>query len=161
MNRKVEIFTAYGSDVTAALRNWEQIDQRGYDAFASAAVGRQYLADYRRWDSRRTIDMPTDAPGNEPKPATLFGAPPEADKPPTVEVRSNLVYDGTDVALMDLAGIEGAAVIRHIATRDAVPAATTIKRCEQYRKYADLIEAKSAELGRPVSVREALGLVAA
>lgn len=157
MNAKAEIFAAYGPDVDDALRNWEQIDRRGFDAFAAAAVGRQYLADYRRWASRQTIDMPTDAPA--PSTGTLFPAP--APHSPVVEVRSKLVFDGDEVALMDLAGVEGAAVIRQIATRDRIPAATTLKRCDQYAKYADLIEAKSAELGRPVSVREALGLVAA
>lgn len=153
-NRKTEVFEAYGPDVDAALRNWQQIDGPGYEAFARAAVGRQYLADYRRWANRNTINVIRPEPASD----RLFTPPPAAPEP--VKVRANLVHDGAEVALLDLAGEEGAAVIRRIASRDRLPAATTLARCDQYRAIADLIEKASLETGRPVSVREVLGRAA-
>lgn len=154
MNRKAEIFTAYGADVSSALRNWAQVDPEGYDHFERTAVDRQYMADYRAWRRRQTVTVARQAPDTA---ARLFEAP---ARPDPVDVRSTLVHDGDEVHLLDLAGTEGAAVIRSIAARDAGPAKTTLSRCDRYRVVADLIEAQSVELGRPVSVREALGLAA-
>jgi hypothetical protein len=154
-NRKAEVFAANGDDVAAALRNWQQIDGPGFDSFAAKAVERQYLADYRRWAGRRTVAVVTERPSPE---ARLFTPPPAHTK--ATEVRSKLVHDGHEVNLLDLAGAEGAAVIRRIVVRDAGPAATTLERCDEMRTIADLIEAQSVELGRPVSVREVLGLAA-
>ena len=156
MNRKAEIFTEYGDDVAGALRNWAQIDPEGFDHFERTATSRQYLADYRAWRRRQTVTVSRQAP--DPT-CTLFPTPPAKADP--VDVRSTLVHDGDEVALLDLAGVEGAALIRQIANRDAGPAKTTLSRCDRYRVVADLIEARSGGLGRPVSVREALGLVAA
>lgn len=155
-NRKAEVFSAYGDDVEAALRNWQQIDGPGFDSFCAKAIERQYLADYRRWAGRQTVAVVTERPSSDPR---LFTPPPA--RPKATEVRSKLVHDGQEVSLLDLAGVEGAAVIRSIAIRDAGPAATTLERCGEMRVIADLIEARSVELGRPVTVREALGLVAA
>lgn len=156
MNRKAEIFAAYGDNVEDALRNWQQVDPAGFAHFEQTCQRRQYLSDFRAWRRRQIVTVTQPEPRGE---AALFDPGPARSNP--VDVRSTLVHDGDEVNLLDLAGIEGAEVIRRIVARDSGPAATTLARCDRYRKVADLIEAQTVELGRPVSVREALGLVAA
>jgi len=157
MTRKVEIFAAYGSDVAGALRNWEQIDPLGYGAFAASAVERQYRADHGRWVRTQTVKLERSAA--KPKTDRLFAPPPS--KADQIEVRSTIVHDGTEHTMLGLAGKAGAKVLREAALRDLAPAETTADRCRFNIELADKIEAASVAAGRPVSVGEVLGLVAA
>lgn len=157
--RKAEVFAAYGRNADDALRNWQQIDPEGYDAFATAAVARQYLADYSRWSGRQRVSV------NRIEDAAQTGATPLFETPAVpvepLRTRATVVHDGNESHLLELAGPEGAATLRQAALRDLAPAESTTKRCRFHLRLAELIEAESVRQGRPVAVSEVIGLAVA
>lgn len=155
MSRKTDIFAAYGDDAEAALRNWQQIDPLGFDAWESDLARRQYLTDYRKWSGARKVSVTP--PATEPAPS-LFPAPAKVE---AIQTRPTVVHDGHEHTLLDLAGSEGATVLRQAALRDLTPAESTAKRCRFHLRIADLIEAETVRQGRPVSVGEVIGLAVA
>lgn len=154
MTAKTEIFTAYGDDVDAALQAWGNVDPTGYAMWSESCERRQYLADYRRWNSRHVVNVATAAP----QAPALFDAP--APVPQPVVVRASVVHDGTSVETLTLAGPEGARILREAALRDLRPAETTAARCRRYLELAKQIESASEAQGRPVSVAEVIGMAA-
>lgn len=159
MTTKADIFDAYGDNPADALRNWAQVDPAGYAHFERTALERMYHADWQRWNRAKIINTAKAERAGQEGQDHLF-TPPPADRVQRVDVRSTLIHDGDTVHLLDLAGEEGAQRLREIVARDRRPAKTSLARCEQYERYAELILAKTAELGRPVSIREALGMAA-
>lgn len=159
MTRKTEVFEAYGDQADDALRNWQQIDPEGYAFFAETAVARQYLADYRRWDRSRRIIVERIAEATDRGAPPLFDAP--KPKPEPIETRATVVHDGESHRLVDLAGVEGAALLRQAALRDLGPAESTAKRCRFHLELAELLERQTVEAGRPVTVAEVLHLTKA
>lgn len=157
--RKAEVFAAYGDDADDALRNWAQIDPEGYQHFVDTAAARQYVTDYRAWSRRQRIVVERTARAADAGAPPLFDAP--APKPQPINTRATVVHDGTERHLLELAGAEGAALLRQAALRDLAPAESTTQRCRFHLELADLIEAATVEAGRPVAVSEVLHLATA
>ena len=160
MSRKTELYEAYADDARLALDAWANLDPVGFAAWQATVEERQYLADYRRWNSRRTVGALTTSPESADLP--LFPLPPKSAPPkPVPQVRQTIVHDGRSIDLLALAGEDGARILRETALRDKGPASTTLARCDRMVKLAELIAAESKRLGRPVSVAEVIERVAA
>lgn len=153
MTTKAELFTAYGDDPRAILDAWPNLDPQGYAIWSDKAEERQILTEYRRWARTQTIKLERN-PDHEEHPA-LF---PQPRKGKAITVRQTVVHDGEEVALLSLTGHEGATLLRQAMLRDLGPASTTVDRCRYGIKLADLIDAETERLGRPVSAAEILGV---
>lgn len=156
MTARAELFAAYGDDLDGLLAAWPNLDPTGYAAWAEHAEHRQIKAEYARWRSRQTAAIRKTQRAELAPP--LFDAPPA--KVPTVKVRAIIAHEGGDRRLMDLAGVDGAKVLREAALRDLGPAETTATRCRRMLDLAEQIQAESIKQGRPVSVAEVIGLAA-
>jgi hypothetical protein len=158
MTSKSEMFAAYDGDVQAILEAWPNLDPEGYASWERTALIRLLSADVRRWQSRQTVTVEADARAEQAGQGRLVDVPAKRKR---VEFRAKVSTDGGSVDFMALAGDQGALTLRQAALRDKPAAATTLARCERLLRIAELIEAETARLGRPVSVAEVIERVAA
>lgn len=154
MSTKYEVFDAY-PDATEGLAAWANVDPEGYDAFVEGAAAKRYDAERAAWVRSMTQSVRKDALHAKSGQARLFEPPESATR---VELRERIVWSGTEYVLADLAGKDGALVLRKAMTRDLKPALTTVQRCKNGLALAEHIEAESERLGRDVSVREVVSL---
>lgn len=159
MTRKTEVFEAYGDNADDALRNWQQIDPAGHHLWSATVERRQYLADYRRWSSRRRLSVDLDALTADAGQAPLFDAP--TAKRESIHTRPTVVHDGTEHTFASLSGHEGAATLRQAALRDLNRAESTSQRCRFHLKVAEVLERETERVGHPVTVAEVLHLAVA
>lgn len=158
MTSKSEMFAAYDGDVHAILDAWPNLDPEGYAAWERTALTRLLSADVRRWQSRQTVTVEADTQAEKDGQGRLVDVPVKRQR---VEFRAKVSTDGGSVDFMALAGDKGAMTLRQAAFRDKPAATTTLARCERLLRIAELIEAESKRLGRPVSVAEVIERVAA
>lgn len=152
-----DLYSRYGDDATGALEALANVDNELWRSFLDAAAERQYLAQYGAWLRSQTVEVTKQAKRRRRDEPRLFEVKVDADK---MALRRTVKAAGDQHSLMSLSGVEGASVLRDAARRDRPGALTTVARCDQYDKIADLIESETARLGRPVSVAEVLAVAA-
>jgi hypothetical protein len=151
---KHDIFEAY-ENAAEGLAAWANIDPDGWSAFVDTAAERRYDTERAAWRRSLVRSVLAESVRSDHGQAKLF-EPPESGA--RIEVREVIVAEGHEHPLFDLAGAEGARLIRVAMTRDLKPALTTIKRCKNGFALADHIEAESSRLGRDVAVREVIAM---
>lgn len=151
----VEYFEEYGTDADSALAAMANVDPELWSEFVDRAARELYLAHRQSWVRSQVSEVAV--PKSQ---AQLFSA--ETMKNLTVRKTIVTVVDGErcEFETLDLAGEDGAAILEGVAARDERPAKTTIKRTKDYRQLARLVREATAAQGRPVSVREVLGIAA-
>jgi hypothetical protein len=154
MSTKFDIFDAYpvAADGLAA---WANVDHDAWSAFVDSAAEKQYDTERASWVRSLTQSVRKDALKANNGQARLFEPPESATR---VELRERIVWSGQEYLLADLAGRDGAAVLRKAMQRDLKPALTTVQRCRNGLALADHIEGESDRLGRDVSVSEVVSL---
>ena len=150
----VDVFEQYGHDADAGLAALANTDPPYWSAYVDSAAAKQYRADHRSYQRSLVRLIERDALEAASGQIRLF----EVDPGVEVEVRAQLVLDGETYRTDELAGGEGAAVLRRVAQRDLSPAVTTVRRCKTLLKLADHLEAETTRTGVDVSVGEVLGL---
>lgn len=158
MPTKAEVFEAHGGDVDYILSAWPNIDPAGYAAWERTALRRLLAADVRAWQRRQTVRIDADAGKADSGQARLVDVP---TRRRAVPMRAKVTTDAGAVDFLGLSGPAGARTLRQAALRDKPGAVTTLSRCERLLAIADLLDAESAEQGRPVTVAEVIERVAA
>lgn len=162
----VAVFDAYEDDAaaglvalaTAGLVALANTDPPLWHSYVDAAAERQYRSDYARHRRSLIVLARKDDLSATRGQARLFEVD---DSDALVRLREVLVLDGSQHRLAELAGADGAAVLRRVAERDLAPATTVVSRCRTMLKLADHLETESTRLRRDVSVGEVLTLGAA
>mgnify|MGYP007115078338 CR=1 FL=1 len=158
MPTRSEVFAAYDGDPDAILEAWPNLDPDGYAAWERTALQRMLRTDVRAWQRRQHVRIDRDLEADRSGQGQLVDVP---RKRQDVRMRAKLTADGGSVDFLDLAGPDGAKVLREAALRDKPGALTTIARCERLLRLADLIASESERQGRPVTVAEVIERVAA
>lgn len=154
---KAEVFDAYG-DGPDALEAFANLHHQEWSEFVDSAALKQWKAEYATWRRGQVRSVERDLIAADRGSARLFDLPEGATR---IDIRSRLIFAGIEHDTFDLAGRDGAAVLRLVAERDGAPARTVLVRSNLYVKLADHIESESKRLGRDVSVAEVLELGAA
>lgn len=151
----VELFEEYGTDAKSALEALANVDPQVWSEFVDTAAEAVYRERYKAWVRAHTKQVVQVNPQS-----TLF--PPAEMKRLTVRERVVVTTNGQreEHNLLDLAGAEGAAILMRAAERDERPARTTLARSGAMKKLAKALVQQSEAEGRPVTVREVLGVAA-
>lgn len=152
----IAVFEQYGDDAEAGLQALANTDHALWSAYTDSAAEAKYRSDFASWVRRQTVRMSKDDIAASNGQARLFTPP----RSKLVEARMMVRLDGKIYRVADLAGHEGAAILRRVAERDLKPSRTTVARCKVQLKLADHITAETDRLGRDVSVNEVVKMEA-
>lgn len=147
------LFAEYGDDAEGGLAAMANVAPQLWHEYTDKANVKSWKQDYRSWVRRSTYELPVK---QEP---SLF--PEQENNTKTVRIRSKLVVNQAgkrkelDVMAITVNDMES---VLAAVERDERAARTMLERAAMVRELVAAAQAKTEELGRPVSIAEVVQL---